>query len=141
MVSQGGGRQEGSGGGELDSFAMADVHRRRQRMREETQSERKNGRWASARVSKSTQAKVGAWTRGGHAAAAHYHGGARWRAAGAPRATRCERSIAAAIQISNTTSNVQLKLHFPPIISPKQIDYLINRLYRYVELRVYYIIA
>ena len=66
---------------------------------------------------------------------------ARWRAAGAPRATRCERSIAAAIQISNTTSNVQLQLHFPPIITPKQIDYLINRLHRYVELRVYYNIA
>jgi len=46
--------KEASGGGELRSFAMADALRRRQRMGEETESERKNGRGASARVSKST---------------------------------------------------------------------------------------
>ena len=140
MVSQGGGRQEGSSGGELRSFAMADALRRWRRMREETERE-EEWEMASARVSKLTQAKAGVWTRGGHAAAAHYHGGARWRAAGAPRAMRRECSVATVIQISNTTSNVQLKLHFPPIITPKQIDYLINRLHRYVEVCVYYNIA
>jgi len=67
--------------------------------------------------------------------------GARWRRVQTREATRRERSVAAVIQNSNTTSNVQLKLRFPPIISPKQIDYLINRLHRYVELRVYYNIA
>jgi len=58
-----------------------------------SEAEKRGREWrgqgeCSGLASPKRHAKAGARTRGGHAAAAHYHGGARWRAASAPRATR-----------------------------------------------------
>jgi len=58
-----------------------------------SEAEKRGREWrgqgeCSGSASPKRHAKAGVRTRGGHAAAAHYHGGARWRAAGAPRATR-----------------------------------------------------